>query len=115
MAFSEFENKKIEKLVSQYIEGQRPPEDLRDQVDLSYRIKGQSVVIFEVRDVWNQSGQKCEIDIAKTTYVKTRKVWKVYWQKRDLKWHSYDPDPEVEKIEEFLKIVQEDAFCCFWG
>ncbi|MGH8716972.1 MAG: DUF3024 domain-containing protein [Burkholderiales bacterium] len=29
--------------------------------------------------------------VAKATYVKAQDVWKVFWQRADLKWHRYDP------------------------
>lgn len=56
-----------------------------------------------------------ESPVAKATYVKAQKIWKVYWQRADLKWHRYDPDPEVKKIEEFLVVVEKDEFGCFYG
>lgn len=115
MAISEFEIKRYEKIVGDYIEKRRPPAEVRDQVDLGFRIKGQSIVIFEIREVWNQPDQKVEIDIAKATYVKRHKIWKIYWQRADLKWHRYDPTPEANSVEEFLNIVEEDEWCCFWG
>jgi len=37
--------------------------------------------------------------VAKTTYVKKSGLWKVYWQRADMKWHSYDPMPEVGSLE----------------
>jgi hypothetical protein len=40
MAFSEFERKKCEKVVGAFIEKGRPPEHIRDEVDMSCRIKG---------------------------------------------------------------------------
>ena len=49
MAFSEFEIKRIQKIIGKYIERHRPPVHLRDEVDLSFRVKGQSVEIFEIR------------------------------------------------------------------
>jgi len=33
----------------------------------------------------------------------------------DLKWHRYDPDPEVKSIEEFLALVEKDEYGCFFG
>jgi hypothetical protein len=33
----------------------------------------------------------------------------VFWQRRGLKWHSYDPTPEVKSVEEFASLVGEDA------
>ncbi len=115
MAFSEFEIKKIQKVVGRYIEKHRPPVYLRNEVDLSFRVKGQSVEIFEIRPLWNNPEEKIEEAVAKATYVKRQKLWKVYWQRADLKWHRYEPDPEVDSIEEFLEIVERDEYACFFG
>ena len=38
----------IIELMENYISKHRPPEHLRAQVDLSYKIEGQSVIIFEI-------------------------------------------------------------------
>jgi len=115
MSFSEFEIKRLQKVVGRYIEKNRPPEHLREQVDLSFKIKGQSVEIFEIRPIWNNPKEKIEESVAKAIYVKSRKLWKVYWQRADLKWHRYDPDPEVDSIEEFIEIVENDDYACFFG
>lgn len=114
MAISEFEIKRYEKIVGQYIEGRRPPEHVRDQVDLTFRIDGQSVIIFEIREIWNQRDKKVESPIAKATYVKKANLWKIYWQRADLKWHRYEPTAEVKTIEEFLEVVELDECFCFW-
>ena len=115
MVISEFEIKRYEKIVGQYIEKRRPALHIRNQVDLTFRIEGQSVTIYEVREVWNKSGKKIESPISKATYVKNTKTWKIYWQRADLKWHRYEPTPEVKTIEEFLAVVEEDEYACFWG
>ena len=115
MAFSEFERKKYEKVVARYIEGKRPPVHVRPELDLGYRLKGQSVEIFEIRPLWDNPDKKIEEPVAKATYVKRQGVWKVYWQRADLKWHKYDPVPEVNSIEEFLSLVEKDEYCCFYG
>ena len=115
MAFSEFEKKKIQKIIGQYIEKNRPQAEIRDKVDLSYKLSGQSVELFEIRPLWNNPNEKIEEPIAKATYVKTQKLWKVYWQRADLKWHRYEPDPEVNTIEEFVSLVENDEYACFFG
>ncbi|HKL26212.1 MAG TPA: DUF3024 domain-containing protein [Desulfuromonadales bacterium] len=56
-----------------------------------------------------------ESPVAKATYVKIRKIWKIYWMRADLKWHGYQPDPVVQSIEEFLEIVERDEYGCFYG
>jgi hypothetical protein len=115
MAISEFEIKRYEKIVGQYIEKRRPAPHVRNQVDLAFRIEGQSVIIYELRELWNQPDKKIESPISKATYVKNTKTWKIYWQRADLKWHRYEPTPEVKTIEEFLAVVEEDEYACFWG
>ena len=42
-------------------------------------------------------------------------MWKVYWMRQDQKWHAYPPKLEVNSIEEFLTLVDEDEFACFFG
>lgn len=115
MAFTKEETKEIETAVSTFLEQIRPPEHLRPQVDITSRIEGQSVVIIEVRPYWQDASRKTEIPIAKTTYVRTQDCWKIFWQWADMKWHTYDPDPEVDDIETFLNLVRDDEFHCFWG
>jgi len=115
MALSEFETKKCERAIAAFMEKRRPPVHIRKELDLGYRIKGQSIEIFEVRPFWRNPEERIEQAVAKATYVKTKGVWKVYWQRADLKWHKYDPGPEVDSVEEFLEKVDEDAHGCFFG
>jgi len=115
MAFSEFELKKYEKAVKEFIEKKRPPIHLRKKLDLGYRIEGQSVELFEVRPRWDNPNETIQSSVAKAIYVKTQGVWKIYWQRADLKWHGYEPHPEASSIEEFLKVVESDEYACFFG
>jgi len=115
MALSEFEQKRCERIVAAFIEGRRPAVYIRQQLDLGFRVADQSVEIFEVRPQWNQPEVRREHPVAKATYVKTDSVWRVFWQRRDLKWHRYDPAPEVDSLEAFLQLVNEDEHGCFWG
>ena len=115
MAFSEFEIRKYEKVVGQFIEKRRPPLHIRSQLDLAFRVDGQSVEIFEVRPAWREPEKKMEHSVAKATYVKTQHIWRIYWQRADLKWHCYEPNPEVGTIEDFIALVDKDEHACFFG
>ena len=115
MAFSEFEIKKLEKTVGSFIEKQRPPAHNRKELDLAFRIEDQSVIIFEIRPAWKQPKEFIESDVAKATFVKTQSLWKVYWQRADLKWHTYEPVESVKNIDEFLSVVKNDEYHCFYG
>ena len=116
MALSEFETKRYERLISEYVESKRPAAHIRPELDFGYRIHGQSVEIFEIRPVWRgKPGEFMEHPVAKATYVKSRQIWRVYWQRADLKWHSYEPNAEVESLEDFIAVVDADEYCCFYG
>jgi len=115
MAFSELDRKRIEKTLEDYLEKVRPPVHIREQLDIGYRINNQSVELFEIRPAFQRPTQKIEEAIAKATYVKRVKEWRLYWMRADLKWHRYEPVPEVKNLDKFLQVVEEDAYSCFYG
>lgn len=115
MALTELERKRVEKAVDAFLDKRRPPPHIRPQLDIGYRISGQSIELFEIRPRWKEPNEKMEHPIAKATYVKSTALWKVYWQRADLKWHSYEPTPQVGSIEKFLALVDEDKHACFFG
>jgi len=115
MAISEFEIKRVEKLVGQFVEQKRPPAHIRNELDFSFRVSGQSFEIFTIRPLWNDPTIKTESPIAKATYVKSKKIWKLYWMRADLKWHSYPPFPASKSLEKILEVIKQDSHGCFWG
>ncbi|MCK5116878.1 MAG: DUF3024 domain-containing protein [Candidatus Aegiribacteria sp.] len=115
MALSEFEIKRISELVGKFVESRRPAPHIRPELDIGFRISGQSFEIFEVRPQWKNPEKRMEGPVAKATYVVSRKIWKLYWMRADLKWHRYTPLPDTGSLEQVLKEISEDPYCCFWG
>jgi Protein of unknown function (DUF3024) len=115
MALTEIERRRCEKALAQFLERRRPPEHIRDQLDIGYRMNGQSVEIFEVRPDWQTKSKRVETPVAKAMFVRTKNRWRVFWMRRDLKWHKYEPNPEVHSLEAFLHVVDQDEYCCFFG
>lgn len=115
MAFTEIDIKRCEKIIGAFVERRRPPRHLRAQVDLAFRLRGQSVEIFEIRPAWNDATRTVERPFAKATYNLSKRTWKLYWRRADLKWHGYEPVPEVATLEQFVAVVDEDAYGCFFG
>jgi len=74
-----------------------------------------SVGLFEIRPYFLDASRKIKSKTVKAAYVKTFKTWKVYWIRRTSSWTKYDPCPKVKAIEEFINIVKEDEFHCFFG
>ena len=114
MAFSEFEAKKIERAASAFLAERRPPIEIRSKLDLDVRISGQSVQIVEMRPHFREPSTIIESPVAKATYVKKTRRWKIYWMRSDLKWHLYMPEPELRSIEEFFAIVSAELVMISW-
>ncbi len=93
----------------------RPPLHLRDQIREGQRLDGLSIELFYARPAFQRPGHFIEDAIAKLQWVRSRKVWKLYWQRADLKWHGYEPHPEAPTLADALRIINEDAHGCFFG
>lgn len=112
----EFDNQiEIIEVMEGYLVNSRPPEEIRNEIDINYKIENQSIIVFEIRPKWNDKTEKIEINIAKATFVKTDNIWKIFWFRSDEKWHNYKPKPSVKFLKEFVKVIEEDKDNCFWG
>ena len=115
MAIDSLQTLDIIEVMENFVERRRPPVHIRPKLDIDYRIDGQSVTIVEVRPRWDNPEIYRDTPMAKTTFIKAKNQWKVFWMRADLKWHSYTPKPIVNFVEEFIKLVEEDKQHCFWG
>jgi hypothetical protein len=116
MAFNESEQVKLHGVVEAFVESRRPPPEIRPELDFGFRLSDQSVELFEIRRKWRGApGEKLEQSVAKATFVRSTGTWRVYWKRADLKWHAYQPTPQVGTIELFLALVAQDKHACFFG
>src|SRR5690606_6283219 len=93
----------------------KPEPGIRKQLDVNYEIKDQSVILNAIRPIWNKPNEILTLGYAKATYVKNKKVWKIFWKRADNKWHTYKPRPTVNELKDFLNLVDQDEFGCFKG
>ena len=115
MAIDTLQTLNVIESMENFIARKRPPEQIRRKLDLGYKIAEQSIIVFEIRPQWDKPELIREHPIAKTTFVKAKNHWKIFWLRADLNWHSYSPKPTVTTIEEFTKLVEEDKHHWFWG
>ena len=115
MAFRETELAEIKTAIDEYLRLKRPPPEIRDKLDIVCLVDGQSMVVAELRPVWRNPSETMTIPMAKATYVRSHGWWKVFWKRKDLKWHRYDPTPVVPTVKAFFRLITEDKYHCFWG
>ncbi len=115
MAIKNLQTLEVIEAMENFLDRKRPPEDIRGQVDVGYRIEGQSIIIFTVRPQFNNPKVKWEYPIAKATFVETKNLWKILWFRADQKWHGYEPNLHVKSVLEFTEVVEQDKYNCFWN
>jgi len=114
MALPEFTKKTVEKTLLDYCD-KRVPKHIRDQLRLEFSFKGNAVVLFEVRPVWNDPSRKTEGPVAQFKYNQTKNIWTLYWLDRHSKWHIYDRIGSTATFQKLLTEVDTDPTGIFWG
>ena len=116
MAFDDLELRHIDNTVGVMCRRRSPPQ-FKDQLQIVYEVKGHSVFVYETRPPWDKPGEWTKLGVAKFTYVRSRKEWKLYWMRRDLKWHAYDPKTKTKtnSLEGLVRVIDEDRYGAFFG
>src|SRR5690349_16772175 len=115
MALDVMKSVEIIEVMENYIARRRPPVEIRDKLDINYRLDNQSIILFEISPIWNDESNYQTNDFAKATFDKKNDFWKLYWMRANLKWNLYRPHPTVRFVQEFLEVVDADAYGCFKG
>lgn len=116
MAFTESEIADYTQILEKHFwSKRRPPLELRDKIREGQRFTDQTIDLFFVRPHWRRPEETVDSPIARIRYVRSRKMWQLYWIRGDGKWHRYVPYPDAITLEEALRVIEEDALCCFFG
>ncbi len=114
MAFSEADLQRIKKLGGGLC-GKRTPEKLRDELRFEYEIEKQNVIMHEVRPAWNNPSEYKNPPMAKLSFIKSQKLWKLYWKRASGKWEKYQPNESNKDLGVLIKEMDKDTFGCFFG
>ncbi len=114
MALSEIQQAQVTTRLTAFCNA-RVPAAVRNQVQVGFRIKGSEVVLFEKRPALQAPHEWREMAVAKFKYVGTERVWRLYCQRRDLRWHLYEALPAARSFDRLLDEVAADPTGIFWG
>jgi len=73
-------------IIKLFVEGLRPNEEIRNQLDIGYSFEKNTAEIYEIRPDWQDNSIKNTFPFAKFKYIKSKKVWKLYWMRASGKW-----------------------------
>lgn len=115
MPLSELTKALIDKKFGQYCE-KKIPAAVRNEVRLSYKIRGNNVTLFEERAPWHPDMEEWTTsNIAQVRYNSKKNEWSLYCRDRNSKWHPYALLPPTTDIDKVLKEIDEDPTAIFWG
>lgn len=115
VAFSDLELASIKRSAAAYTKKYGPPAHVQKQLSWDWVIDKQCVLLCEVRPHWQDANKLLKNECVKTTFVRTKNIWQIYWMRADLKWHSYEPSFVVNSFDDFLNVLQADEHGCFFG
>ena len=94
----------------------RVPAHALDKVNLSYKIRGNSVTIFENRAPWRPELKEwTSRQVAQIRYDDKTGNWTLYCSDRNDKWHEYMDSDSTKNIDKILREIDEDPTGIFWG
>ncbi len=105
----------VEKKVDEFCK-KRVPAHVLDKVNLSYKLRGNSVTIFENRAPWHPDMKEwTSMPIAQIRYDDKTGKWTLYCADINDKWHEYYDIEPTKNIGEILAEIDEDPTGIFWG
>jgi hypothetical protein len=115
MAFSELDLKRIDASAGDLCR-RLNVKSLPHKIRYLCEVEGHTVTLWEERPAWNDPKSLTKQGIARFRYWKSRSTWQLFWMRRDLKWHAYDPEVSFAKtISPLVKVVEADKWSAFFG
>ena len=114
MALPELVRLAVEKKLSEYCR-RKVPSHVADQLRIGFRLRGNSVTLFESRPFYADPSRWIDVVVAQFRYDSETATWTLYWPDRNSRWHYYvDLDPS-RNFEKLLVEVDDDPSGIFWG
>ncbi len=105
----------LDATIKKAVEAMRPPVHIRNKVDIGYNFQDYTLELFEIIPRWDKKDELIQSPFAKTKFIKSQGIWKIYWMRASGKWERYEPSPEVKDVSDFFEVVKEDKHACFFG
>ncbi|MCC6808532.1 MAG: DUF3024 domain-containing protein [Deltaproteobacteria bacterium] len=115
MALPEFVAQHAERALAAFCD-RRVPARARDQIQLRYSARGDSITLLETRPRWNDPNAAwTEQPIARFDFDGQDGVWLLKCADRNGRWRAYDRVGATKRFEDLLGEIDRDPTGIFWG
>ena len=114
MALPDVTRARVEKRLREYCENKVPPER-RDEHRVGFKVRGNSVTLFEEKPSFFVSFGWVDIKVAQFRYDPKKKEWTLHCADRNSRWRQYHFLEPNKDFEVLLEEVEKDPTCIFWG
>jgi ribosomal protein S24E len=106
----------FESVIRWHVEKMRPEdEEIRKKLDIRYSFEKNVLLVFEISPCYGDETRICQYPFVKARWVIKRQIWKIYWLRANGNWELYEPKSQVKTLKEFFKVLNDDAYDCFFG
>ncbi len=114
MAIPPFIRKPVEKRLEDYCD-YKVSERVRDKLRIGFRVRGNSIIMFEERPLFSDKSIWTESVVAQFRFNLEDGKWSLYWADRNSRWHIYDDVLPNKNFDVLLGEVDHDPTGIFWG
>jgi hypothetical protein len=104
----------VEKQIAEAVERMRPPVEIRDKLDIGFTFEKNTVLLLEIRPNFMKPDEIMQRPFAKIRFIKSKKIWKLYWMRGNLTWLEYIKS-DFETIQKVFEVIKKDEDGCFFG
>jgi len=104
----------VEEKLAAYCERKVPPH-VRDQLRLSFKIRGNNVTLNEERIAFSQPGTWVTIPLAQFRFDPKTAEWSLYCADRNGRWHVYSQSTTSRDLDAVIRALDTDRTGIFWG
>ena len=109
-----FTKRLVETKLAEYCE-RRIPIDIRDQLNLTFKIIRDKVTLIETRPYFKDPSIWTENPVAQFRFDNETNKWTLYCMDRNSRWHLYDLIKPSMDFDDMLKALDDDRTGIFWG
>ena len=113
MALPELTKRMAESKLVAFCE-KRVPKHVRDEVRLSFTIKGHKIELIEERPGWKDPSTWTQLRVAQIRFNPQTGGWGLFCRDRNDRLHNYPLAPTAD-FDAVLSEIDRDPTCIFWG